>query len=94
MLWIGAVLVIVLALAGALWMWSPGVPRPFLDGSGNVLPGSLADEIGHRPHVLPRTHAPDRLEPAGQGRRLVGESHADQLVANVQTEVPHRGSIP
>lgn len=45
MLWIAAVLVIVLALAGLLWMWSPGVPRPFLDGSGNVLPGSIAEKI-------------------------------------------------
>jgi pimeloyl-ACP methyl ester carboxylesterase len=42
---IGAVLASALALAGVLWIWSPGKPRPFLDESGHVLEGSIAEKI-------------------------------------------------
>ncbi|MET0782082.1 MAG: alpha/beta hydrolase [Microbacterium sp.] len=68
MLWIGAVLVIVLALAGALWMWSPGVPRPFLDGSGNVLPGSLAE----------KTHVP--INGVRQGMFIKGRNPSNPVL--------------
>ena len=41
----GALLVSVLARVGVLWMWRPGTPRPFLDESGHVLQGSIAEKI-------------------------------------------------
>jgi pimeloyl-ACP methyl ester carboxylesterase len=42
---IGALLVSMLARVGVLWIWRPGTPRPFLDESGHVLPGSIAEKI-------------------------------------------------
>lgn len=41
----GVLLVSVLARVGVLWMWRPGTPRPFLDESGHVLQGSIAEKI-------------------------------------------------
>jgi pimeloyl-ACP methyl ester carboxylesterase len=34
-----------LTLAGLLWRWSPGRPRPFLDAAGQVLAGSIAEKL-------------------------------------------------
>ena len=42
---IGALLVSVLARVGVLSMWRPGTPRPFLDKSGHILQGSIAEKI-------------------------------------------------
>jgi pimeloyl-ACP methyl ester carboxylesterase len=38
-------LLCVLGLGAAMLVWSPGYVRPFLDASGLVLPGSIADKI-------------------------------------------------
>jgi pimeloyl-ACP methyl ester carboxylesterase len=34
-----------LTLAGLLWTWSPGRPRPFLDPAGRILTGSVAEKL-------------------------------------------------
>jgi hypothetical protein len=44
---IGVVLVLVstLVMGGLLWVWSPGVPRPFLDDAGRPVAGSISEKI-------------------------------------------------
>jgi pimeloyl-ACP methyl ester carboxylesterase len=39
------VVVSTLGLAGLLALWSPGTPRPFRDGAGGPLPGSVSEKI-------------------------------------------------
>jgi len=34
-----------LIVAGVLWVYSPGTPKPFLDEKGNPLPGSISEKI-------------------------------------------------
>lgn len=38
------VIICILALFCALWGWSPGVPKPFLDGMGKPLAGSISEK--------------------------------------------------
>lgn len=35
----------ILVFAGVLLVWSPGKPKPFLDGNGKVLAGSISEKI-------------------------------------------------
>jgi pimeloyl-ACP methyl ester carboxylesterase len=42
---LAVLIVCILLLAGILWIYSPGKPKPFLDENGNQLQGSLSEKI-------------------------------------------------
>jgi pimeloyl-ACP methyl ester carboxylesterase len=47
MIWtiLGVIVALGLVFLGILWAWSPGQPRPFLDGDGKPLAGSLSEKL-------------------------------------------------
>jgi pimeloyl-ACP methyl ester carboxylesterase len=57
-----------LTLVGLLWRWSPGKPRPFLDGAGRILAGSIAEKV--------RVH----INGVAQGMFIKGENRSNPVL--------------